>query len=43
MCATEVSAIRGSPFLGQKANLPWSFVARTEAAHSDAFGVIANG
>jgi hypothetical protein len=43
MCATQVSAIRGSPFLGRKTNSTWSFVARTEAAHSDAFGVIANG
>jgi len=43
MCATEVSAIRGSPFLGRKTNLTWSFVSRAEAALEEASGVIANG
>jgi hypothetical protein len=43
VCATEVSAIWGSLFLGRKTNLTWSFVARAEAALEEASGVIANG
>ena len=42
MCATEVSADWGSPFLGRKTNLPRSFVARPEATLEQPSGVTAN-
>jgi hypothetical protein len=43
MCASEVSAIRGSLLLGRKTNLIWSFVVSAEAALEEASGAIANG